>query len=174
MSTHDGSTSVGSAVQSRIFREALSRFPSGVTVVTTTDDEGQCWGFTANAFSSLSINPPLVLVCLADSADCYPAFMDAERFAINILSNRHEQLAMRFATKGAEKFAGEEFDDDPFGLPVLADSVATLRCSTHARLDGGDHVILVGRVEETKYNDNIPMLYFRGAFCELPSEEKAS
>lgn len=172
MSTHE-SMNVGSAVEIGDFREALSRFASGVTVVTTIDGDERQWGFTANAFCSLSIDPPLVLVCLDESAECYQTFMNAERFMINILPTYHEQLALRFAKKGTDKFVGGGFLADQTGLPILQDAIGTLRCAAHARLDGGDHIILIGRVEEAEHRDDAPpLLYFRGGFHELSAEGK--
>ena len=92
-----------------IFKLAMSRFPSGVTIVTTINKEGEKCGFTASAFSSLSMSPPLVLVCLANSADCYDYFVTGSHFAVNIIGKEHEELAFKFATKGIEKFEGEKF-----------------------------------------------------------------
>ncbi|MGW4336941.1 flavin reductase family protein [Rhodococcus koreensis] len=129
------------------YREALSRFPSGVTVVVTEDDTGAPRGFTASAFTAVSQDPPLVLVCLTKSADSYPAFAATEKFAIHFAADDNTPVATRFATKGADKFAGDDFDEHPDGLPALRGAVARLSCSMHARHDGGDHDILVGRVE---------------------------
>ena len=134
-------------VSAEDFREALSRFPSGVTVVVTEDDTGTPRGFTASAFTAVSQEPPLVLVCLTKSADSYPAFTTADRFAIHFAADENTPVATRFATKGADKFAGDDFDEHPDGLPALRGAVARLSCSMHARHDGGDHEILVGRVE---------------------------
>jgi flavin reductase ActVB len=128
------------------FRAALSMWPSGVTITTTVDDAGQRWGFTASAFSSLSLNPPLILVCLAADANCHDAFIQAKGFAVNLLSSQHEQLALRFATRGSDKFDGADFTTGRSGSPLLADAVASLECAAHAAIPAGDHTILIGRV----------------------------
>lgn len=150
------------------FREALSRFPSGVTVVTTRDVDGVPWGFTASAFASLSATPPLVLVCLDRAADCHEAFeARSDRFAVNILAVDHEDLALRFASKGADKFAGGGFDDGLGGVPTLPGAVAVLECRTDDRVTGGDHTILIGLVEQVRLGDGEPMVYANRGFRRL-------
>ena len=150
-----------------LFKQALSCFPSGVTLVTTTDSDGRNWGFTASAFSSLSLDPPLVLVCLSKTADCCGAFTSASTFGINILRREHEPLAMRFATKGQDKFAGGEFRKGNLGVPVLPDAVATLECTTDTLVPAGDHTILIGLVRHAKVQDGHAVIYFKGAFHSL-------
>jgi flavin reductase (DIM6/NTAB) family NADH-FMN oxidoreductase RutF len=98
------------------FREAMSAFPSGVTVVTTTDAEGRWWGFTATSFCSVSAEPPLVLVCLAETAECHPVFAAATDWIIHVLAADHGALALRFATRGADKFGESDFVAGPFGV----------------------------------------------------------
>jgi flavin reductase ActVB len=150
------------------FRETMSRFASGVTIVTTVDEAGVSWGFTASAFCSLSMDPPLVLVCLDKRADCHPVFLRAERFAVSILRLHHRELAVRFATKGADKFAGGLFRG--FGappLPVVLDALGVVLCRTHARYDGGDHTILIGEVEEAVAGEGKPLVYHNRGFRSL-------
>jgi flavin reductase ActVB len=149
---------------SRIFRDAMSRFPSGVTIVTTTDDEGRWWGFTASSFCSVSMDPPLVLVCLAATAQCHPAFAVARRFVVHVVHSEHADLAVRFATRGADKFADAGFRSDEYGLPVLDGAAVTLGCATHAIHPAGDHSILLGRVERAQVGDERPAVYFQRRF----------
>jgi flavin reductase ActVB len=152
-----------------IFREAMASFPSGVTIVTTADASGRWWGFTATSFCSVSMDPPLVLVCLARTADCYPAFAGADTWAIHVIHHEHTELATRFATRGADKFAGARFIGGESGVPVLDGAAVTLHCSLYARHPGGDHDILVGRVEQVGMDTLAPpALYFRRAFHALP------
>jgi flavin reductase ActVB len=153
----------------RLFRDAMSSFPSGVTVVTTTDADGRWWGFTATSFCSVSMDPPLVLVCLSDTAECHPAFATAERWIAHVVHPEHADLAVRFATRGADKFADAGFVADEHGLPVLERACVTLDCVPHARYPGGDHTILVGRVERTRIGDDLPAVYFRRGFHSLPA-----
>lgn len=149
------------------FRDAMASFPSGVTIVTTADRDGRWWGFTATSFCSLSVEPPLVLVCLAKRAECHPVFLTAERFVIHVIPPDHAALAIRFATRGADKFADAGFAPNHRGLPVLDSSCVVLECDAHHHYNGGDHTILVGRVEETHLADDHPAVYFRRDFHQL-------
>jgi flavin reductase ActVB len=149
------------------FREAMASFPSGATIVTTSDAAGGWWGFTASSFCSVSLDPPLVLTCLARGAQCFPAFAAADRWNIHVLAHRHADLAVRFATRGADKFDGAGFLPDSRGLPFLAGASVGLRCAAHSKLDGGDHVVLMGQVEEVTIGDEMPFVYFRRKFHAL-------
>jgi flavin reductase ActVB len=146
------------------FRAALARFPSGVTIVTTRDAAGEPWGFTASAFSSLSLEPPLVLVCLDRSANCHPTFSGAQRYAINILTPAHQELARRFASKAADKYAGDSFAMEDGRPPVLRDAAAVLWCDAENLVPAGDHTILIGRVTDAQVGDGDSVVYYRGAF----------
>jgi flavin reductase ActVB len=146
------------------FRAALARFPSGVTIVTTRDASGEPWGFTANAFSSLSLSPPLVLACLDKTANCHPVFAEAPRFAINILTPAHAELARRFATKAADKYAAAGFVGERQEPPVLHDASAVLWCDAEQLVPAGDHTILIGHVTDVRIGDEDSLVYYRGAF----------
>jgi flavin reductase ActVB len=149
------------------FREAMARFPSGVTIVTMIDDTRRRWGFTASAFASLSMEPPQLLVCLDRSANCYPYFCQADRFAVNILSADHEALARRFATKGIDKFAGIDFMHGEFRLPLLSDAVAALECQKSTLVPSGDHVILIGEPLSIRLRSGTPAVLFNHRFWML-------
>lgn len=153
------------------FREAMASFPSGVTVVTTTDADGVPWGFTASAFCSVSAEPPLVLVCLSTGAQCHAAFQQAESWMINIIHSDQADVAMKFATRGADKFGGEQFDFDQ-GLPILSGASASLRCSRHAMYTEGDHTILIGEVLHARTSPQSPAIYFRRNFHGLRELQK--
>jgi flavin reductase ActVB len=150
-----------------LFQEAMSAFPSGVTLVTTTDRTGVRWGFAASSFCSLSLAPPLVLVCQAKTAQCYDAFQETDEWAIQVANSRHLNLISRFATKGADKFGGGEFVHDRRGVPVLPDASVVLECAAHDRLDGSDHTILVARLRSVTLRESVPVLYFRRGFHPL-------
>jgi flavin reductase ActVB len=149
------------------FREAMGRFPSGVTIVTMIDGTRKCWGFTASAFASLSMEPPQLLVCLDRSANCYPYFCQADRFAVNILSAEHEALARRFATKGIDKFASVDFVAGEFRLPLLSDAVAALECQKSTMVPSGDHVILIGEPLSIRLRSGTPAVLFNHRFWML-------
>jgi len=149
------------------FRQAMASFPSGVTIVTTVDAAGTWWGFTATSFCSLSLRPPLVLVCLAVDAQCHPAFAAAESWVVHMVPPHYRDLALRFSTKGVDKFAQGEFVANRHGNPVLTGACAVLECETFAHYDGGDHSILVGRVAESHVHDEEPAVYCRREFHTL-------
>jgi flavin reductase ActVB len=151
------------------FRAAMSMWPSGVTITTTVDDDGLRWGFTASAFSALSLQPPLILVCLATTATSHDTFVLTKSFAVNLLSTRHEQLALRFATRGSDKFKDANFRPGHTGSPVLSDAVASLECVMYATVPAGDHTILIGKVVHCHVNaiirDSAPaMVHFARRF----------
>ncbi|HET7874842.1 MAG TPA: flavin reductase family protein [Methylomirabilota bacterium] len=159
------------------FRRVLGHFPSGVTVVTTWDAEGRPTGLTASSFTSVSLTPPLVLVCVAHSAQSYPALAASATFAINILSRAQEAISRRFAVPpgspdGSEKFAGLDYRPGALGLPILKDALAELECTVIHAYPGGDHTIFVGRVEAADCRGDAglePLLYFRGEYRRLDS-----
>ncbi|MFE5702341.1 flavin reductase family protein [Rhodococcus koreensis] len=153
-----------SITEAKLFKDAMASFPSGVTIVTTVDDRGEWWGFTASSFCSVSMDPPLVLSCLAKTAQCHTAFEKASRWNVHIIHDQQQDIAGRFATRGADKFAGGTFQADRHGIPVLPDASVLLRCVAHAKSDGGDHTILIGRVEDTQLSPRVPTVYFRRAF----------
>jgi flavin reductase (DIM6/NTAB) family NADH-FMN oxidoreductase RutF/ADP-ribose pyrophosphatase YjhB (NUDIX family) len=143
-----------------VFKEAMSRFPSGVVIVTTKDRNGELWGFTASSFSSVSLDPPLVMVCLSRAADCHQAFNSMQWFAISVLTANDQSLAARFSTRGTDKFAALSFTTDQHGSPVMPSAVATLTCHRFDVYPCGDHTILIGRVMTTTLaSDNKPMVY---------------
>ncbi|WP_052865666.1 flavin reductase family protein [Streptomyces niger] len=154
------------------FTLALSRVPSPVTVVTTTDATGRHWGFTASSFSSLSLDPPLILVCPAKSAGSHRAFVTADRFMVNVLAADQADIAARFARAGTDKFAGGEMVPCEFGLPGLPSAVARLACTRYDVLDGGDHSILVGHVDATGVTARAPLVYHDRDFARpAPAKE---
>jgi flavin reductase ActVB len=157
------------SVDPAAFRAAMSRFPSGVTIVTSTDAQGKPCGFTATAFCSLSLEPPLVLVCLANSARCYNAFCAAESYVIHFADQSHRDLALRFASKSVDdKFEGGGFVHGSLGHPELDDAVVTLRCRAENVVSGGDHAILIGRVVDvTVRDDRTPLIHGDRAFGRL-------
>ncbi len=147
------------------FRTAMSQFASGVTIVTTKDDAAAPVGFTASAFSSLSLEPPLVLVCLDKRAECYDAFAAAKTMAISILAEKQDAIALRFASRGADKFGpGGLAPGELTGLPLVEGATVQLECEIIDRPAGGDHTILVGRVMRAATIEKAPMLHYNRKF----------
>jgi flavin reductase (DIM6/NTAB) family NADH-FMN oxidoreductase RutF len=149
------------------FRRVVGHFASGVTVVTTWDAEGRPTGLTANAFTSLSLDPPLVLVCVDHKAQSYPAMQTSGRFAVNVLAIGQEAISKRFATTGGDKFDGIAWSKGPQGLPLISDCLASIECHTVHAYPGGDHTIFVGRVEAAQAQAAEPLLYYRGKYNRL-------
>lgn len=150
------------------FKQAMSSFPTGVVIAATLDGEGEPWGFTASSFSSVSLDPPLVLVCLAKDADCHPAFAAARAFSISILRAGDEALARLFATRGASKFACGEFTTGEHGLPLMPSAVAALACGKFADFDCGDHTVIVGEVESVRHGSpEDALVYYRRDYWRL-------
>lgn len=156
------------------FKAAMQRFPSGVVIATTRGADGGPRGFTASSFTSVSVAPPMVLLCLANAAACHRDFCEATHFAVNILGHRQEALAWLFATRGADKFAGGRFLDGPRGLPFLEEAIARMTCRLHATHVHGDHTLLVAEVEAVELGDDADaMLRFRQRFVRMAQESPA-
>ncbi|MDI6028542.1 flavin reductase family protein [Corticibacterium sp. UT-5YL-CI-8] len=146
-------------------KRAFSLFPSGVVIAATVDASGARHGFTASAFTPLSLDPPMVLLCLNVSAQCFTAFSEAKRFAISVLRPEHRDHAMRFATRGGDKFEMGRFRSGPFGMPQLDDAMVNFECSVAGRFPGGDHIILTGLVEHVCYRESgSAMVHFMRSF----------
>jgi flavin reductase (DIM6/NTAB) family NADH-FMN oxidoreductase RutF len=146
------------------FRTALSRFASGVTVVTTKDDAGKMHGLTVSAFCSVSLDPPLVLVCIEKAAGSHYAFAESGIFAVNILNSSQQDMSERFASQLINRFQGLDFSLSEHGLPVLADCLANLECKIVHSYDGGDHTVYIGEVLNAEAADGDPLLYFRSDY----------
>ena len=138
------------ALSADAFLAAMARVPSPVTIVTTRDEDGRPWGFTASSFCSVSLDPPLILVCLAQSANCHPVFARCAAIAISVLQPGHAALARRFASKTGDKFAGAPFTSLPASIEVVAGAVAIFACTVARRIPAGDHTILLGRVQHAE------------------------
>ncbi len=147
------------SISPEVFRDALALWASGVTVITSDSPDGP-QGMTAASFSSLSLDPPLVLVCIARHAYSHDPMLAAPGFAVHVLSRAQEDLSTRFAKAGDEKFSPRDWTTGTFGAPILPLGVARLVCARHAALDGGDHTILVGRVVEAEMSTEPPLLYW--------------
>jgi flavin reductase (DIM6/NTAB) family NADH-FMN oxidoreductase RutF len=150
------------------FRHVLGHFATGVTVVTTLDAEGRPAGLTASSFTSVSLDPPLILVCVDDKAQCYTALRDAGRFAVNVLHLDQEDLSRRFATTRIDnKFEGVGYTIGEHRVPLIKEAHAHLECTTVSTHQAGDHTIFVGRVEHAQAGAGHPLLYYRGRYGRL-------
>jgi len=145
------------------FKEALGHFATGVTVVTATE-EGAPIGFTCQAFTSLSLDPPLVALAPAKSSTSWPRISAAGAFCVNILSEHQEALCRTFAVSGGDKFAGVAWHLGVAGTPVLEGTLAWVECELEAIYEAGDHELVVGRVLDLGVGDGAPLLFYRGGF----------
>ncbi len=147
------------------FRNALSMFATGVTIVTTRSASGEAVGITANSFNSVSLDPPLVLWSLAKNAYSLPVFQEAKEWNVHILSNEQEDLSNKFAKKGEDKFAGIALDDGVTNSPLLPGCTARFQCKTMFEYEGGDHIIFVGEVLAYDRQPTPPLLYVSGNYA---------
>lgn len=155
------------------FRRALGSFLTGVTIVTTIGPDGEPRGFTANSFTSVSLDPPLVLVCIAKKAHSHPVFSASKGFAVNILSEDQKAASGIFASKAADKFDAVEWRSGLTGNPMIEASVAAFDCDMQQLIDAGDHSILIGRVRDFFHNGAQPLGFCRGAYVDLGLSQEA-
>jgi flavin reductase (DIM6/NTAB) family NADH-FMN oxidoreductase RutF len=148
------------------FKHALSHFASGVTIVTT-EHEGTDYGLTVASFASLSLNPPLVLVCISKSSSSHDPIAKSQKFGVSILGSDQEAISGRFAARGGDKFAGVDVRRGSTGVPLVGNALATLECRVHEQVIGGDHSIFIGEVVDTETREGAPLLYFRAAYREM-------
>lgn len=152
----------------RTLRDALGCFATGVTVVTTRDADGQPVGLTANSFSSVSLDPPLILFCLARSSTNLERFRQAQHFAINVLHIGQQPMSGAFARSAADRFQDVAWEAWDTGAPILSGSLASFECATHQVIEAGDHLVFIGRVLRARFEPRRdPLLYFRGKYRRL-------
>ncbi|HEY5828969.1 MAG: flavin reductase family protein [Hyphomicrobiaceae bacterium] len=153
-----------SALDERHLRNALGRFVTGVTVITTHTPDGRLEGLTVNSFSAVSLDPPLVLWSLRAASSCLPGFESAGHFAVNVLGTWQFDLSQHFARRGAHKFQSITHASGLGGCPLLHDALATFECSKQTRVVGGDHVVFFGRVERAVYREGEPLVFGAGKY----------
>lgn len=158
-------------MDAREIRHVMGHFATGVTIVTTKDKAGVPTGITANAFSSLSLDPPMVLVCIDKKANCYDCFEDSRVFAVNLLGEHQEHLANRFATKGIEKFQDTPWRMSGREIPLLDETIGHIECAVSHACDGGDHTIYLGKVLHAQAAGDRPLLFFKGRYQRLPGRD---
>ena len=148
-------------------RAAFGRFATGVTVITTRQENGFPRGFTANSFTSVSLDPPLLLVCLAKSAHSLESFIQAKYFAVNVLSDKQKVVSGLFASRVPDKFDKCEWHPGPNNTPLINECIAQFSCEKENTVDAGDHIILIGRIVDFTKNDGPPLGYFNGDYFSL-------
>lgn len=151
------------------FRNALGRFATGICVITANPKNFEPFGMTINSFASVSLDPPLILWSLQKDSDCVPAFEATEQFAVNVLTQDQLLISQHYARRGHHTLDPEHVYEGSTGLPLLKDSLVNFECEIWQRYEGGDHVILVGKVLTIKAGavDAQPLVFFSGAYQEL-------
>ena len=153
-------------VDAQALRRALGLFATGVTIVTARDADGQALGMTANSFSSVSLDPPIVLWSIRKASNAHAAFAEAEHFAINVLGAAQSAVANRYASRDQERFRDEAWRDGVGAVPVLDDALASFECRRIACVDMGDHSVIFGAVEAARTaTDSAPLVFYRGRYA---------
>jgi flavin reductase (DIM6/NTAB) family NADH-FMN oxidoreductase RutF len=152
----------------RTLRDAMGCFATGITIVTALDPAGTPVGLTANSFTSVSLDPPLLLVCIANTAGTAPVLRDAAHFGVNVLQIGQQPASNRFAARGEDRFANQPWAPGQTGVPLLGGSLVSFECQRESLHEAGDHFILVGRVVRAQFEPHRdPLLYFRGKYRRL-------
>jgi flavin reductase (DIM6/NTAB) family NADH-FMN oxidoreductase RutF len=155
------------------FREALGFFATGIAIVTAVADGGNRVGATVSSFNSVSLDPPLVLFSMTRSSRAFAAWQSVTHFAVNVLAESQDALSSRFARALGDKWEGARCVEGETGVPLLADSLAAFECTRYANYDGGDHIIIVGRVCNVRVRkrvDAVPLIFFRSKYRRLANE----
>jgi flavin reductase (DIM6/NTAB) family NADH-FMN oxidoreductase RutF len=160
-------------IDTKALRQALGAFATGVTIVATLEPGGEPRGFTANSFTSVSLDPPLVLVCIAKAAASCPVFSAASHFAVSVLAERQKDASSLFASKAPDKFARTDWRPSPAGSPIISDAAAWFDCRRHQLVDAGDHVVLIGEVLGFDHTPARPLGYCRGAYISFSLSQDA-
>ena len=155
-------------VSNNEFRTAMSRFVSGVTVVTTLGADNRPAGITVSSFASVSLEPPMVLVCINKRASLHDHLTEGRYFAVNILAEDQQDVSRLFASKDEERFDESRYRWGTSGAPLLDGALAYIECRVVHAYPGGDHTIIVGEVESTSVADHKPLAYYRGGYARLP------
>ncbi len=160
-------------VGTRDLRRAFGSFPTGVTVVTSQTSTQVPVGFTANSFSSVSLDPPMILVCVANGIRCFPVFSATQSFAVNILAEDQQETSAIFASRGVDKFSAVKWRVGQSGSPIIEGAVAWFDCRMHKIVPAGDHSILIGEVIEYGYTERAPLGFCGGAYLRFGLLQRA-
>jgi flavin reductase (DIM6/NTAB) family NADH-FMN oxidoreductase RutF len=157
----------GGSVASAEFRRACGRFPAGVTIASVLDAQGAPHGLTVSSFTSVSLDPPLILICLGHRVSAIEAFRASAHFGINVLAEDQRDLAERFASKGRDRFDGVKWRRGRTGVPILAGVLAAMECAVRQRIAVGDHDIFVGEMVAARVAGGRPLIHFASHYRSL-------
>lgn len=150
-------------------RQVMGHFATGVSIITTISKDGELVGLTANALTSVSLVPPLLLICVDKKAESYPHFAESNLFTVNVLATDQEDISRRFATSGGNKFEGVSYRKGANGAPILNNVLAFMECRIVGSFEGGDHTIYLGEIEEASTAEGEPLLFYRGGYRSFGS-----
>jgi flavin reductase (DIM6/NTAB) family NADH-FMN oxidoreductase RutF len=154
-------------IEKNELRQVMGHFATGVTIITTLTKAAQLHGLTANAFTSVSLEPPLLLISVDKKAESWPAFEESRVFTVNILSDNQEGLSRKFAVSGGNKFEGVAYRIGANGAPILDGTLAYIECTLYAAYDGGDHSIYLGEIQQAEIHEGKPLVFYRGGYRAL-------
>ncbi|UTW03396.1 flavin reductase family protein [Amphritea atlantica] len=160
-------------IDTRELRNAFGSFMTGVTVVTAVSESGEKVGFTANSFTSVSVDPPLLLVCPANNLSSFDIFNNCKHFAVNILAEDQQDISNTFASAKGDRFEGINWHSDDNGCPIIDGTVAHFSCSTYSNIPAGDHILLVGQISDFSANEKLGLGYAKGGYFSLGMEHRA-
>jgi flavin reductase (DIM6/NTAB) family NADH-FMN oxidoreductase RutF len=152
------------------FKEVMGNYPTGVTVVTTKDENGTPLGLTVNSFASVSIDPLMILWSIDKRVGSYEEFVKTDKFAVHVLADNQGDICSLFAMKGTDRFGSCEWNTSEHGLPIIAGALGVLQCKTFKTVEAGDHMILIGEVIDIVSENKDPLLYHRRKFGKIPGE----
>lgn len=162
----------GTIIDPKEFRTAAGNFMTGITIATTIAPDGSPRGVTANSFTTVSLDPPLVLVCIGRGSRSFAAFDSAGAFAVNVLSSQQRQLSSTFGSKAEDKFAGVDWSPGATGSPIFSGSLSSFDCRLHRKIEAGDHIVLIGEVVGMNRTSGTPLGYFSGNYIDFDMQRE--
>ena len=163
----EGSRGGATAVTSEEFRRACGRFATGVTIASVIDCQGTPHGLTVSSFTSVSLDPPLILICLGHAVSVIDAFRSASYFGINVLSENQRDLSERFARKGEDRFTGVAWERGETGVPLIPGVLAAIECAVERRVTAGDHDIFIGEMVASRVTEGEPLIHYASRYRQL-------
>jgi flavin reductase (DIM6/NTAB) family NADH-FMN oxidoreductase RutF len=161
------SSMIRQAIDKDVFRRACAKFATGIVVTTVIGKDGGPHGLTANSFTSVSLSPPLVLVCIDGASSVATHFRSSSYYGINILGEHQRHVSNRFCQKGQDRFAGVQWSRGKTGVPLLPGAIGALECAVTDKVEAGDHVILIGKVVQGVWHEGKPLVYFNSDYHHL-------
>lgn len=162
------------SIEQHHFRRVCSKYATGITILTVLDSRGTPHGMTVNSFTSVSLSPPLILVCIDRRTSILSHFHPGARFAVNVLHEEQKELSSCFARSGADRFEGVPWKPGETGSPILTGVLATLECSVAQMVEAGDHVVVIGEAVHASWREGQPLIYFNSSYQSLRFETNAS